>query len=395
MKKIKRHLKNKFKNFKKSRGITLIALVITIIVLLILAGVSIATLTGNNGILTRANKAKEETEVKSAEEAVKLEVAGSYNNTGKYNKDLAISNLQENLDAQVELNEKNNSLKVTYKGEEFLIDQNGDVAKIEIPADLKIGDEVSYTPKIQEYLWEAKYSGDTSDTNLSNQNEDYSITKWKVLNINEDGTIDLIAEKPTNGTVPLAYAQGYNNGVKLLNDACNKLYGDEELGIVSRSINEEDIRDKMTPEALNSIKDSGTDSPILCGEQIKNAYISANSKYPSIYADEKLSTINGKKNENGLETNEQDDFIEKDYNESVDGAITNAESIQPYQTYWYRNSTDTQSIFKNTEAEPSTQFYDLLMPNGKETMYWLASRSIHTTQDSCDFGIRIVFWRNE
>lgn len=39
-------------------GITLIALVITIIVLLILAGVSIATLTGENGILTRANEAK-------------------------------------------------------------------------------------------------------------------------------------------------------------------------------------------------------------------------------------------------------------------------------------------------------------------------------------------------
>ena len=43
---------------KKKKGITLIALVITIIVLLILAGVSIAMLTGNNGILTQANKSK-------------------------------------------------------------------------------------------------------------------------------------------------------------------------------------------------------------------------------------------------------------------------------------------------------------------------------------------------
>ena len=39
---------------KSSKGITLIALVITIIVLLILAGVSIAMLTGDNGILTQA-----------------------------------------------------------------------------------------------------------------------------------------------------------------------------------------------------------------------------------------------------------------------------------------------------------------------------------------------------
>ena len=39
------------KNYWKNAGITLIALVITIIVLLILAGVSIATLTGNNGVI--------------------------------------------------------------------------------------------------------------------------------------------------------------------------------------------------------------------------------------------------------------------------------------------------------------------------------------------------------
>ena len=52
----------------KSRGITLIALVITIIVLLILAGVTIAALSGPNGILTNATKAKEETEKAEIEE---------------------------------------------------------------------------------------------------------------------------------------------------------------------------------------------------------------------------------------------------------------------------------------------------------------------------------------
>ncbi len=46
----------------KEKGITLIALVITIIVLLILAGVAIATLTGDNGVLTKAVSAKEKTE---------------------------------------------------------------------------------------------------------------------------------------------------------------------------------------------------------------------------------------------------------------------------------------------------------------------------------------------
>ena len=56
----------------KERGITLIALVITMIVLLILAGITIATLTGNNGILTRAQEAKNKTEQAEKEEKEKL-----------------------------------------------------------------------------------------------------------------------------------------------------------------------------------------------------------------------------------------------------------------------------------------------------------------------------------
>ncbi len=66
---------SRWNNFKKSsKGITLIALVITIIVLLILAGVSIATLTGQNGILTRAQDAKEQTERTQIIEQAKLDI---------------------------------------------------------------------------------------------------------------------------------------------------------------------------------------------------------------------------------------------------------------------------------------------------------------------------------
>ena len=60
------------KILKESRGITLIALVITIIVLLILAAVSIATLTGDNGILTKADTAKTQTTEEQEREEVKL-----------------------------------------------------------------------------------------------------------------------------------------------------------------------------------------------------------------------------------------------------------------------------------------------------------------------------------
>ena len=58
-----------------NRGITLIALVITIIVLLILAGMSISMLTGENGILTQANNAKEMTQSSNAEEIMKIVIS--------------------------------------------------------------------------------------------------------------------------------------------------------------------------------------------------------------------------------------------------------------------------------------------------------------------------------
>ena len=60
---------------RNNKGITLIALVITIIVLLILAGVSIAMLTGQNGILTQANTAGENTRDAEIREAIALAVS--------------------------------------------------------------------------------------------------------------------------------------------------------------------------------------------------------------------------------------------------------------------------------------------------------------------------------
>lgn len=59
---------------KENKGITLIALVITIIVLLILAGVSIAMLTGNNGILTKANTSQSATNNAEAKEKIDMEL---------------------------------------------------------------------------------------------------------------------------------------------------------------------------------------------------------------------------------------------------------------------------------------------------------------------------------
>lgn len=59
---------------KNNKGITLIALVVTIIVLLILAGVSIAMLTGDNGILSQARVAKTSSVKGNLDEAAKIAV---------------------------------------------------------------------------------------------------------------------------------------------------------------------------------------------------------------------------------------------------------------------------------------------------------------------------------
>lgn len=57
---------------KKNKGITLIALVITIIVLILLAGVGISTLTGNNGTLLKAQDAKIMSALGKVNEAIEI-----------------------------------------------------------------------------------------------------------------------------------------------------------------------------------------------------------------------------------------------------------------------------------------------------------------------------------
>ena len=65
---------------KNNKGITLIALVITIIVLLILAGVSIAMLTGENGILTQSQNADKNTAIAEAADKINMAINGEFAN---------------------------------------------------------------------------------------------------------------------------------------------------------------------------------------------------------------------------------------------------------------------------------------------------------------------------
>ena len=108
------------------KGITLIALVITIIVLLILAGVSIAMLTGQKGILTQANNAKNATELASTKEKVELAVIGAISQTRDGT--LKVGNLRTELANYGGTIEGEAFLvTATVDGKSFTVDNKGNV----------------------------------------------------------------------------------------------------------------------------------------------------------------------------------------------------------------------------------------------------------------------------
>ena len=126
----------------KQNGITLIALVITIVVLLILAAVSIATLTGQNGILTRANDAKTSTEIAEEKEKVELSATaalaeelggeididklrtelGKYFQDGKYDVQEGVN--EDGIEGYIVTITQNNP-----NGRKYFVDKNGNVTE--------------------------------------------------------------------------------------------------------------------------------------------------------------------------------------------------------------------------------------------------------------------------
>ena len=112
---------------KQSKGITLIALVITIIVLLILAGVSIAMLTGQNGILTQAQKAKTTTDNKSAEEKVKLAVMAAKTQSADASLDLEKLTTEVTINYGGQVDGTEFPATVTIDGKSFTVDSDGNV----------------------------------------------------------------------------------------------------------------------------------------------------------------------------------------------------------------------------------------------------------------------------
>ena len=129
---------------KEKRGITLIALIITIIVLLILAAVSIATLTGDNGLLNKAQEAKvendkagERDQIQLAYQAAKMEEYQDTEGTKTF-KDIFEEELEKNrLTGATVTDNGDGSYTVTLENENsYKIDQNGNITEPEPPISL-------------------------------------------------------------------------------------------------------------------------------------------------------------------------------------------------------------------------------------------------------------------
>ena len=356
-----------------NHGITLVALVITIIVLMILAGVSLSFVLGDNGILKKAQ-----------------ESADAYKNASQ-SEQQTLQNIEDYLYGEKGGN--NTGDNTTGGGN--------------IPAGLKVGSTVSYAPT-GTYNWQAQYYASTdkitengeknveaTDRILDSSKDDYKINTWRVFEIDKTNQkVTLVPNEPTSHYVPLQGAQGYNNGVKLLNDACSKLYGTPSRGITARSIKIEDIENKLTASALASARG---DNYL---KQVSSAYSKENSYYPSIYAQEKLSVIDGTKRSTGLDISEQKTLIGRKDNGAAEGCLQ-ASSIQPYNNFREINinedfglNWDSQwsslSKFFQTDTESGINYSDLLTYPGKNNYYWLASRALACDETGAAFGLYTV-----
>lgn len=247
-----------------NKGITLIALVITIIVLLILAGVTIATLAGENGILTNATAAREETryakikEEKDLWELNKLTDEQTGSGTAESREEV-INRLYDNGTITKEERDTllaGDAITVADKKISFgaTLVEMFKQAQADNCTDtncgnqnhLHIGDYLNYTP--------SNSSATTGvlteqETGYADEEQKYTVntsTKWRVLGLNEAGDqILLTTESPIqkdgdNPYLILKGAESYMSCVNTLKKICN-IYANPDLATEARSMTIDDI----------------------------------------------------------------------------------------------------------------------------------------------------------
>ena len=328
------------KKIKKEHGITLVALVITIVVLLILAGISIQAITQNN-LFEQAKKAKNATENSQKEENKTLsEYMGKIN---EY--------LPETL-----------SYKVS----------NGEIA---IGAYVKyIPDAIDVNSKEYKNLLSnlEKYSG-SNDKNYNNEEkikQELNLN-WRVLDV-KDGEVRLISEKPTESQMYLKGYNGYNNGVKLLDDICDMLYNNKFTSKV-QNLKIEDIQNKMKEQDYTKFKPN-----------YGKPFSPKNKYYPSILSMEEKQEVKTQENleiKQKIGVSEQKELIEQEDKQQANVLNT--------QYTYYEYTIEKSGFLKNTD-----KYYELFMGKDEEnylTSYWLSSRCIYANDENAGFYIRCIY----
>ena len=314
---------------KENRGITLIALVITIIILLILAGISISALT-NQGLFKNAKTAQKETEKAEAEQGQRL---------NEYEDEI------------------NKYLSNNDKKEEKLIDKVND-------GTIKIGDYVKYTPdtaSTAEILQELNtYSGSNANTTATLTQESLN---WRVLDV-KDGQVRLISEVPTTSTITLSGYNGYNNAVKLIDDTCSTLYNNSKLASKVQNLKIEDIQEKMIETNYANIDTN-----------YGKTFTPSSKYYSSILTkqkDEKVNGITGKE----WSLSEQTELLNQT-------SELQANSLEVKYTYW--NKAMSIDDFKDNI------YYELFINNGSNySTYWMSSRCVDANSYNAAFDVHIV-----
>ena len=186
---------------KSTKGITLISLVVTIIILLILAGVTIATLMGDNGLINRANDAKIKTEIASIKEEIQTDILGKQaENNGNISDD-SLKEILENYGVLSDEEKLTDKTLTTTKGS----------YEIKV-SDIFNGTTVKDSPKEPTFTTVAN-APDTTGFNKSN-------TYYVAWDLNEVGTeyipneIQMESENGTKNSAPsnwYDYTQGVNH----------------------------------------------------------------------------------------------------------------------------------------------------------------------------------------
>ena len=337
---------------KNAKGITLIALVITIIVLLILAGVSIAMLTGQNGILTQAQNSKTTTENKSAEEKVKLAImaARSQSETGALDADKLIAEITNNYGGTASKTNDGFPVSATVDEKTFIVDGDGNIGVPQDRTGLKVGDYIKYNPDTADgktYSLLGTQSGYSNDQTIAKET-----LNWRILKIKADGSIDIISD-PTSNKVWFQGALGYNNGVYLLNDICKELYSNTTKGVTARSVNLKDMEDWLT-EAGKTARAKYSSGTATYGET--KTYKDNYSYAPNAY-------------------NSEEDENSNHYTSPTTETYTKLGTLNAKQTHYYipideTNYGEGAKVLSNSNS------------------YWVAARFIYCISNYAYFGLR-------